>query len=131
MKAELEQTYELESEESTKFFPFRLRKSYWSNSSDHIMIPNVATVIPPDVHPDLLPILLYRMKLEEIAYKAKNLDTQAQNTTFLENKLDLYLFPDFDDALLSKAYESLIFEKHNIIKVLDKAVTPVLQPPIM
>ena len=67
MKKECIQEIEYQDENSSKFIPFRNRKTYWGDNSMRPMIPNVATVIPPGVIPELLRVLLYRMKLEEIA----------------------------------------------------------------
>lgn len=125
------QEIEIENKDATQFIPFRNRKSYWGDRSMRPLIPNVATVIPPDVNPELLSILLYRMKLEENAYKMKNLDSQAINVIWQENKIDTYLFPNQEDAILSKAYECGRFEKYSLIKEIDQALPPVLPPPII
>lgn len=131
MKTNYQQIIEIDEDISKKFIPFRNRQSHWGDPSNRPLIPNVATIIPPDVDPDILPFLLYRMKLEELAYKTKYIDDQSINIVWTENKLDNYLFPNPEDALLSKAYECLRLDKHILLKEIDKAAPAVLPPQLL
>lgn len=130
MKNEYQEIIEID-EVTKKFVPFRNRHNHWGDPTNRPLIPNVATIIPPDVDPELLPFLLYRMKLEELTYKSQHLDDQSINIVWTENKLDTYLFPNIEDALLSKAYECIRFEKHMLFQEIDKAIPAVLPPEII
>lgn len=132
MRKGIRQVLDNRNDDNNQFKPFRDRKTFWGDQSMRPLIPNVSTVIPPDVPPELRRILLYRMKLEELAYKLNNLETQSINAIYLENQLDRDLYPDMDDVIQSRAKKCLGIEMRLMIREIDNALPPpILLPKII
>ena len=112
------------------FKPFRERESQWDPNPNHKpLIPNVATVLPPDLPEPILRTLLLRMQLEEAFYKLNHLDEETEYAIWRENSLDGIWQDRIKDAAQSRAREVLSYEIRQIVHSIDETFPPILPPP--
>ncbi|KAH0793225.1 hypothetical protein GPJ56_002934 [Histomonas meleagridis] len=109
--------------EDKKFIPFRKRKSHWGEQETRYAIPNIATVLPPNLPEPILKALLLRMQIEELHFKLRNKD-QFINILWRENSIDTTNWEKIDDALEGRAKEAAGAEIRAIVKEIDEMFPP-------
>ena len=129
MDPSIQQVYQRD-ESSHRFIPFRERRTHWGDDQVRPMIPNVATVIPPNVDPALLKLLLRRMKVEEVTYKLRHLDDHDTDLIWLENNLEAHIFNSRREAVQGRARECAGFELRSLVNEIDNAYPPILPTPL-
>ena len=118
------------NENEEKFIPFSDRKTHWSDKNHRTLIPNVATVLPPGLPPQILKTLLLRMQLEEALYNINNLETEKEFVVWCEDALDSHIWTGrIEKAIESKAKNILSNEIKSILREIDE-MYPEILPPI-
>ena len=118
----MEEKNQFETSEK-KFIPFRKKKSHWGKDQTRYAIPNIATVLSPNLPEPILKALLLRMQIEELHFKLNNKE-QFINILWRENSIDTTNWEKFDDALEGRAREAAGAEIRAIVKEIDDMFPP-------
>ena len=98
-------------EKRNEFVPFRSRETHWGPVNFRPLIPNIATVLPPNLPEPLLQALMHRMQYEEAQYKLDHLEEETDYVIWKENSLDISTWSgNVSDAKESRAKEILFDE---------------------
>jgi hypothetical protein len=112
-----------------RFMKFDDRLSHWGDPNHRPLIPNHATVLPPDLPDDALRLLLIRMELEEAFFKLNNLDREAESAAWLENTVDV---PSSDgnvfEATKARGRVALRYDIRALIHRFDAELPPIIPP---
>lgn len=111
------------------FVQYKNRDTHWGEATYRPIIPNVPTVLPPDLPPPLLHMILLRIQQEEAQYKFDHLDSEADYAVWRANALDLTTWSGRTlDAKRSRAKEILTKEMKQAQVEIDK-IFPIMLPP--
>ncbi|KAH0789608.1 KH domain containing protein [Histomonas meleagridis] len=112
------------------FIPFRSRETHWGPINYRPLIPNVATVLPPNLPEPLLQALMLRMQYEETQYKLDHLDEEADYVVWKENSLDISTWSgNVADAKESRAKEVLFEETRKYANSFEEMFPTFLPSP--
>ena len=108
--------------------PTAPKKSKWSAPKSRTVMPNVACMLPPDLHPDVLRAFLLRFQLGELEYKMNNLEEEMTNINFGESiitqtELRAQVTPDV------RARDTLVKERREIADSIER-MYPAFCPPL-
>jgi hypothetical protein len=104
----------------------RPKRSRWGPPGKRTIIPNVASILPPDLTPDILQAFLLRFQFEEVEYKLSHLEFEQKNVNFAENPLAESRFAAPPDV---RARNLLLQERRQILTSIDR-VYPIFRPPL-
>lgn len=111
------------------FTQYKNRTTHWGESTYRPIIPNVPTVLPPDLPPPLLHMVLLRVQQEEAQYKFDHLEAEADYAVWRANALDLTTWSGRTlDAKRSRAKEILSKEIRQAQLEFDQ-IFPIMLPP--
>lgn len=106
---------------SETFIPYRSRQSHWGESTYRPIIQNVPTVLPADLPPPLLHMILLRIQKEEAQYKFSHLSSEVDYAVWRENSLDLSTWSGkISDAKKARATELLSEELRQVQNEFDQ-----------
>lgn len=118
------------NKDDSSFIPYKNRETHWGDPLYRPLIPNVATVLPPDLPEPILKALLIRMQIEEANYKLDHLNTEVDHAIWRENTVDTNIWSNqIKGAKLSRAKEVLLKEMRAANDEYDKFFPIILPPP--
>jgi hypothetical protein len=110
-----------------RFTPFVQRTTHWGKIRHRPFIPNMATILPPDLPEETLKLLMLRMQMEETMFKLNNVDSEGEYGAWLENNLDGPAWDgDLWEATKSRARLCLRCDFKRLIEKFDDMFPPII-----